>query len=80
VNVIEQSDSVIADVTSKQSNIYYELGLADAMRKPVLILAQKSQDVPPDFAGHRVLVYEPDDTEKLSRYLDYWIDDQSPKP
>jgi len=76
---IERSDFLIADVTDKNPDTFYEVGLADAMRKPILILAQKSHDVPTDLGGHRVLLYEPGDTDKLTRYLDYWIQEQASK-
>jgi hypothetical protein len=66
-------------VTDKNPDTFYEVGLADAMRKPILILAQKSHDAPTDLGGHRVLLYEPGDTDKLTRYLDYWIQEQAPK-
>jgi len=70
---LETSDMLIADVTDKNPNIFYELGLADAKRKPVLLLAQKSPAVPSQLAGHQVLVYKPNDAEELAHYLDYWL-------
>ncbi len=77
VKAVERSDLLIVDVTDKNPDTFYEVGLADAMRKPILILAQKSHDAPTDFGGHRVLLYEPGDTDKLTRYLDYWIKEQA---
>lgn len=70
---LETSDMLIADVTNKNPNIFYELGLADAKRKPVLLLAQKSPTVPSQLAGHQVLLYNPKDAEELAHYLDYWL-------
>jgi hypothetical protein len=73
LEAVERSDMLIADVTDKNPNILYGLGLADAMRKPVLLLARKSPAVPSQLAGHQVIVYEPHDAEQLSHYLDYWL-------
>jgi nucleoside 2-deoxyribosyltransferase len=73
LEAVERSDMLIADVTDKNPNILYGLGLADAMRKPVLLLAQKSPSVPSQLAGHQVVVYEPNETEQLSYYLNSWL-------
>jgi hypothetical protein len=49
---------VIADLTAKNPNVTYEVGLADVLGKNVLLLSQTPNDVPFDFKGARLIVYE----------------------
>lgn len=50
---------LIADLTSKNPNVTYEVGLADALGKEVILLAQStsSKNIPFDFLGQRLLKY-----------------------
>ncbi len=48
---------VVADLTGANANVTYEIGLADAIGKEVLLLCQE-KDVPFDFLGHRLVLYE----------------------
>ena len=76
IEAVERADMIIADVTdatNKNPLLLYEIGLADAMRKPVLLLAQKSPTVPSQLVGHQVVVYEPNETEQLGHYLNSWL-------
>jgi hypothetical protein len=52
---------ILADVTGKNSNVFYELGLAHASRKPVVIITGNLDDVPFDLKGLRVIEYNKDD-------------------
>lgn len=52
---------VIADVTGRNANVFYELGLAHAVGKPVIILTQSSEDVPFDIAYIRYFTYTDDE-------------------
>ncbi len=52
---------VLADVTGKNPNVFYELGLAHACRKPVLLITGSLEDVPFDLKGLRVIEYNKDD-------------------
>lgn len=55
---IAASRIVIADLTGTNANVFYEVGIAHAMEKPVLLLAQSAEDVPSDLRHRRVLVYD----------------------
>jgi hypothetical protein len=48
---------MLADLTGQNPNVYYELGLAHAARKPVLLLTQDIEDVPFDLRALRVISY-----------------------
>lgn len=57
VKHIEQSDLIIADLTGTNANVYYELGLAHAMGKPVILLIQDLEEMPFDIRPYRVISY-----------------------
>ncbi|HEY7095690.1 MAG TPA: hypothetical protein VH437_03135 [Terriglobales bacterium] len=53
-----QAAVVLADVTGKNPNVFYELGLAHATGKPVVIVTNTLEDVPFDLKGLRVIEYD----------------------
>lgn len=55
---IGAADVVLADLTRKNANVFYEVGICHALGKPVLLLAQSIEDVPFDLRHRRVLLYE----------------------
>jgi hypothetical protein len=57
-NGIYNSDLVIADCTSKNPNVFYELGLAHAIGKPVILISMRAEDVPFDVRAIRYIAYE----------------------
>jgi len=46
---------VIADLTAKNPNVAYEVGLADAIGKDVILLTQTEKEVPFDFLRSRLI-------------------------
>lgn len=65
---IEKSKVLIADLTGKNANVFYELGLAHAARKPVVFTSGVLEDVPFDLRHLRVIIYdcrEPNWSSKL---------------
>ena len=54
---IAKSGLVLADLTNRNPNVMYELGLAMAMKKKTLLIAQEIGDVPFDVRHQRVLLY-----------------------
>jgi hypothetical protein len=49
---------VLADLSGKNPNVFYELGLAHAIAKPAILVTDKMDDVPFDLRALRVLVYD----------------------
>lgn len=49
---------LLADLTDKNANVFYELGLAHAAKKPVVFTARRVEDIPFDLRHLRVLIYE----------------------
>ena len=54
---INAADFVIADITGRNANVLYELGIAHTLAKPVLILSRDAVDIPIDLATRRVILY-----------------------
>ncbi len=64
---IGKSRVLLADLTDKNANVFYELGLAHAARKPVVFTAGKVDDVPFDLRHLRVIIYEVREPEWASK-------------
>ena len=54
---IARADLVIVDFTSRNSNVYYEAGLADAWRKKWIVIAQSPDDLTFDVKHIRTIFY-----------------------
>lgn len=57
VEKIVQSNLIVADLTKVNPNVFYELGLAHALRKPVILITQSIDEVPFDLQSYRLLEY-----------------------
>ncbi len=66
---IRQSRFLIADVTSKNANVMYEIGLAQAMGKPIIFISQDLNDIPFDIRHLRVIIYDTNNFEKTQKEL-----------
>src|SRR5690349_5003039 len=55
---VSEAAVVIAEITRLSGNVFYEVGYADAMSTPLLILAQTGTTLPFDIRGYRVVFYE----------------------
>ena len=55
---IATADLVIAYLSGQNPNVFYEVGIAHTLGKPVLLLSQAIEDVPFDLRHRRVLPYE----------------------
>jgi len=56
---IAKSGLIVADLTGRNQNVMYELGLANAMGKDTVLLSQNIEEVPFDLRNQRVLAYKP---------------------
>ncbi len=57
-NAICASQIVIADCTGRNPNVFYEIGVAHTVGKPVILLTQIVEDVPFDLRHIRFIKYE----------------------
>ncbi len=55
---LAESDVIVAEITPTNANVFYELGYAHALRKPVILLAEEGRKLPFDISGYRVIFYE----------------------
>ena len=52
------SKLILADLSGKNPNVFYELGLAHALAKPAILITESIDDVPFDLRALRVLEYD----------------------
>ncbi len=55
---IEAAHIIVADMTGRNPNVYYEVGYAHALGKNVILLTQRADDLPFDLRGFNHIVYE----------------------
>lgn len=58
---INDAKVLVAELTNKNPNVYYELGLAHALKKPVVLVSSNEGDVPFDLQHIRVIYYDVND-------------------
>ncbi len=54
---IARADLIIADMTGCNPNVFYEVGYAHALNKPVILLTQNASDIPFDLKHTQHIVY-----------------------
>lgn len=57
VSLISRANIVIANVSTRNPNVMYELGIAQALGKKVVMIARSIDDVPFDLKHQRILLY-----------------------
>lgn len=55
---VAEAAVVIAEITPLNPNVFYEVGYADALNKPLILLAQNGTKLPFDISGYRTVFYE----------------------
>ncbi len=69
---IQSSDFVVADVSQQNPNVMYEIGLAQGMKKPtILLVSRKSKGIPADLEGSLFVVYDSERPESLREALSW---------
>lgn len=59
--MIQKAEIVLAELTTKNANVFYELGLSHAIGKPTILVTETMDDVPFDLRHQRVLEYDKND-------------------
>lgn len=69
---INRARVIVADLTGRNPNVFYELGIAHTLGKPVIMLTQSMDFVPFDLRHLRCIVYEykPKEIERLEKTLE----------
>lgn len=81
-NQISKADVIVADMTGRNPNVFYEVGYAHALGKIVLLLTQEANDIPFDLKHRPHTVYAGKiDTlrEELTRKLNWAISESKRK-
>jgi hypothetical protein len=55
---IRTADAIVADMSGRNANVFYEVGYAHALKKRVILLTQSTGDIPFDLKHHSHIVYE----------------------
>jgi hypothetical protein len=55
---INAAKVLVAELTTRNANVFYELGLAHALNKPVVLVSSNESDVPFDLQHIRVIYYD----------------------
>ncbi|MHC4478370.1 MAG: hypothetical protein ACYTEL_22250 [Planctomycetota bacterium] len=66
-NQIAKADIIIADMTGRNPNVFYETGYAHALGKHVILLTQKADDIPFDLKHYPHIVYGGQITELIPK-------------
>ena len=81
---ITQAGLIVAEVSVPNPNVYYEIGLADALGKPVFLFKQESVTLPADFGGVHYYNYDIKDLtvgrQKLAGELTKWAEYKDHQP
>jgi len=56
-NQINKADVIVADMTGRNPNVFYEVGYAHALGKIVILLTQNAEDIPFDLKYRQHIVY-----------------------
>jgi hypothetical protein len=56
-SAINHASLIIAECTGKNPNVFYEIGIAHALSKNVILLAQSVKDIPFDVKNLRFIIY-----------------------
>ena len=70
--LLRSSDFVIGDISRKNANVIFELGVAHGLGKPIVLLLSAKSDaagIPSDLMGYQFLSYDPSDFSTFERRL-----------
>jgi len=73
IKQIIKSRLIIANITGRNPNVMYELGVAHALGKPTIVIAQDFTDIPFDLNNKRIIIYK--NEMELQRRLENSITD-----
>lgn len=80
-NQIHHADYIIADLSTKNPNVFYEVGYAHALNKKVILITQNGEDIPFDMKHYLHIIYDSNKIsylkEKLQDRLKWYVNDDS---
>jgi len=68
---IYRADLIVADITTRNANVFYELGVAHTLSKAVVMVIQDAEEIPFDLRSYRVIPYSTryDEADRLTEEL-----------
>lgn len=72
---IRRCDLVVVEATDANKNVYFELGLAKALQKEVILLTQDASNLPSDTRHLRHLVYDGSSRDEFAAEFERWTRD-----
>ena len=76
-NQIAKADFIVADMTGRNPNVFYEVGYAHALNKPTILLTKDANDIPFDLKHYPHIVYDRGITgliEELTRRARWFVE------
>ncbi|WP_321316932.1 hypothetical protein [Labilibaculum sp.] len=67
LNKIMESRIIIANIDGRNPNVFYELGIAQAIGKPTLLITRDINNMPFDIKSQNIIIYQ--DADELSNKL-----------
>lgn len=61
IKCIVKSRIVVANLNGRNPNVFYELGIAQALNKPTILLSYRDEPIPFDFKNQYLIFYKYDD-------------------
>ena len=72
---LRSADLVIAEVSSAENlNVYFELGIANALKKEIILLTHDASTIPADTRHLRHLRYQVEHLDELEKTLKEWVE------
>lgn len=65
VRYIVKSRIIIANIDGKNPNVFYELGIAQTLGKPTILVSNSIEEVPFDLQHNRIVIYKDKDDLKI---------------
>lgn len=72
-NQIAKADVIVADLTGRNPNVFYEVGYAHALGKRVILLVQEVEDIPFDLKQHAAVIYKKGKIAQLQEKLKHSV-------
>jgi len=67
LKLILKAELIIANINGRNPNVLYELGIAQMLDKPVILISKQPDNIPIDIKSRRFLIYN--DYQQLKIYL-----------
>jgi hypothetical protein len=67
---LRYAETIVADLTGRNSNVFYEVGLAHALGKQIIFITQDSDQLPFDVSTSRCIKYQETDLVSLQKELE----------